>query len=128
MNLILWILQLLLSFVFLLGGTMMVMNSKDELKKKAGKRMAWVDSMSIGKVRAVGILELLIGLGLILPHLTGILAWLTPLAAFGYVCTTLSAAVLHASRGDGRRAIMTPLVFMLLAAFIAYGRFALVPA
>ena len=128
MNFILWILQLLLSFVFLLGGTMMVMNSKDELKKKAGKRMAWVDSMSLGKVRAVGVLELLIGLGLILPHLTGILAWLTPLAAFGYVCTTISAAVLHASRGDGRRAIMTPLVFMLFAAFDAYGRLVLVPA
>ena len=128
MNFILWILQLLLSFVFLLGGTMMVMNSKDELKKKAGKRMAWVDSMSLGKVRAVGVLELLIGLGLILPHLTGILAWLTPLAAFGYVCTTISAAVLHASRGDGRRAIMTPLVFMLFAAFVAYGRLVLVPA
>ena len=128
MNFILWILQLLLSFVFLLGGTMMVMNSKDELKKKAGKRMAWVDSMSLGKVRAVGVLELLIGLGLILPHLTGILAWLTPLAAFGYVCTTISAAVLHASRGDGRRAIMTPLVCMLFAAFVAYGRLVLVPA
>lgn len=128
MNFILWILQLLLSFVFLLGGAMMVMNSKDELKKKAGKRMAWVDSMSLGKVRAVGVLELLIGLGLILPHLTGILAWLTPLAAFGYVCTTISAAVLHASRGDGRRAIMTPLVFMLFAAFVAYGRLVLVPA
>lgn len=106
----------------------MVMNSKDELKKKAGKRMAWVDSMSLGKVRAVGVLELLIGLGLILPHLTGILAWLTPLAAFGYVCTTISAAVLHASRRDGRRAIMTPLVFMLFAAFVAYGRLVLVPA
>ena len=128
MNLLLWVLQLLLSAVFLLGGTMMVTNSKDQLKRKAGKRMAWVDSMSAGNVRAVGTLELLIGLGLILPHLTGILSWLTPLAAFGYVCTTVSAAILHAQRGDGTQAIVTPLVFTLIAAFVAYGRFALIPA
>ena len=128
MNLTLWILQILLSIVFFVGGRMMVMNSKEELKRKAGRRMAWVDSMSAGNVRSVGVLELLIGLGLILPHLTGILPWLTPLAAVGYVCTTFSAAILHAKRGDGRQAVITPLVFMLLAAFVAYGRLVLVPA
>lgn len=128
MNIVLWILQGLLALMFLMAGLMKATQSKDKLKESGGERMAWVDSMSAGAVRGIGILEFLIALGLILPMLTGILPWLTPLAAIGLVCTMVGAAALHVQRGDGAQAIMTNVVLLLLAAFVAYGRFVLLPA
>lgn len=128
MNIALWILPGLLAVMFLMAGMMKATKSKDELKEAAGENMAWVDSVSASNVRLIGILEVLIALGLVLPHLTGILPWLTPLAAVGLVCTMIGAAALHVQRGDGAQAIVTNLVLLLLAAFVAYGRFVLIPA
>ena len=126
MNIALWVLQAMLTMIFLVAGFEKVAKSKDELKKS--ERNAWVDSMSASSIRLIGILEILIAIGLILPHLTGILPWLTPLAAVGFVCTMIGAAILHTQRGDGAQAIVTNIVMLLLAAFVAYGRFILVPA
>ena len=128
MNIALWILQGLLAVMFLMAGIMKATKSKDELKEAAGENMAWVDSVSASNVRLIGMLEVLIALGLILPHLTGILPWLTPLAAVGFVCTMIGAAALHVQRGDGAQAIVTNIVLLLLAAFVAYGRLVLIPA
>ncbi|MEM7533941.1 MAG: DoxX family protein [Chloroflexota bacterium] len=126
MNIALWVLQAILTMIFLVAGFEKLAKSKDVLKKS--ERNAWVDSMSTSSIRLIGILEILIAIGLILPHLTGILPWLTPLAAVGFVCTMIGAAILHTQRGDGAQAIVTNIVMLLLAAFVAYGRFVLVPA
>ncbi|MFK7803502.1 MAG: DoxX family protein [Anaerolineae bacterium] len=128
MNIALWILQGLLALMFLFTGGQKATKSKDELKESGGDMMAWVDSLSDNNVRMIGVVELLIGLGLLLPQLTGILPWLTPLAAVGLVCTMIGAALLHSQRGDGAQAIITNVVIGLLAVFVAYGRFVLVPA
>lgn len=128
MNIVLWILQGLLAVAFLMAGFMKASSSKEQLKEKGGERMAWVDSLSASNVRLIGIVEILAGVGLILPQLTGILPWLTPLAAVGLVLTMIGAATLHVQRGDGSQAIVPNIVLLLLAAFVAYGRFVLVPA
>jgi uncharacterized membrane protein YphA (DoxX/SURF4 family) len=128
MNIFLWVLQLLLGAVFLVVGAMKVAKTPDELKAAGGGRMDWVESLSASSILAIGIVEALIGLGLILPHATGILPWLTPLAAVGLVCTMIGAAILHVQRKDGVQAIAPNIVLLLLAAFVAYGRFILVPA
>ena len=125
MNIVLWIVQGLLAVMFLMAGMMKATKSKDELKETAGDRMAWVDSLSASTVKSIGLLEVLIALGLILPQLTGILPWLTPLAAVGFVCTMIGAAALHVQRSESPA---TNIVLLLLAAFVAYGRFVLVPA
>lgn len=66
--------------------------------------------------------------GLILPQLTGILPWLTPVSAVGLVLTMMGAVILHMRRGDGVKAISVNIMLLLLAAFVAYGRFVLLPA
>ncbi len=58
---------------------------------------------------------------------TGILPWLTPLAAVGLVIVMVSASVFHASRRE-YPAIAFNFVFLALAAFVAYGRFIAIPA
>lgn len=128
MNIVLWVLQGLLAVMFLLAGFMKATKAKDEIKKTGGERMAWVDSVSDGNLKLIGILEVLIGFGLLLPQLTGILPWLTPLAAVGLVCTMIGALLLHLQRKDGAQALVTNIVLLLLAAFVAYGRFVLIPA
>ena len=126
MNIALWVLQLLLAALFLMAGFMKVTKSKDGLKESGGERMAWVDSLSDSNVRIIGVLEVLAGLGLVLPQLTGILPILTPLAAVGLILTMIGAMALHIRRGDGTQPIVMNVVLMLLAVFVAYGRFVLV--
>ena len=128
MNIALWILQVLLGLMFLAAGGMKASQSKEQIKASGGERMAWVDSVTDGQLRIIGILELLAGIGLILPWATGILPILTPFAAVGLVLTMIGAAALHIQRGDGAQAIVTNVVLLLLAAFVAFGRFVLVPA
>ena len=89
--------------------------------------MNWIDDVSAGTIRVIGILELLAGFGLILPQLTGILPWLTPLAAVGLILTMIGALAVNVRYGN-RAAIVENIVLLLLAAFVAYGRFVLVPA
>ena len=128
MNIALWVLQGLLAVMFLLAGFMKATKAKDEIKKSGGERMAWVDSVSDSNLKLIGILEVLIGFGLVLPQLTGILPWLTPLAAVGLVCTMIGALLLHLQRKDGTQSLVTNIVLLLLAAFVAYGRYVLIPA
>lgn len=127
MNVVLWILQGLLAVLFLLTGLMKVSRSKDALKALRGEEMNWVDEVSTSTIKGIGSLELLAGIGLILPHLTGILPWLTPLAAVGLILTMIGALTVNVRHGN-RVAIVENIVLLLLAAFVAYGRFLLVPA
>lgn len=74
----------------------------------------------------IGISEFLGGLGLLLPALTHILPWLTPLAAVGLAIILLLAIIFHARRGEGQ-GIVVNIVILALALFIAYGRFVVAP-
>ena len=114
--------------MFLMAGFMKASSSKEDVKEKGGERMAWVDDVSATNLRLIGIVELLAGVGLILPWLTGILPILTPLAAVGLVLTMIGAIALHVKRSDGAQSIVVNVVILLLAAFVAYGRFATLAA
>ena len=122
MNIALWIVQGSLALIFLMAGGMKIMRSKEKL----ATNMAWVEDFSTAQVRGIGILEILGALGLILPMVTGILPILTPLAAIGLVLDMIGAAITHVRRGENNM-VPVNVVLLLLAAFVAYGRFALVP-
>lgn len=120
MNITLWIAAGLLALAFLGAGTMKVLRSKEQL---AGAGMAWTEDFSAPMVKTIGTLEILGALGLILPALTGILPVLVPVAALGLAVTMAGAIIVHLRR---RETIVPPLVLLVLAAFVAIGRF-LVP-
>lgn len=125
MNIALWIVQGLLALVFLMGGFMKASKSREALKER-GQSMDWVDDFSDGQIRTIGILEILGAIGLILPALTGILPILTPVAAIGLGSIMVGAAITHLRRGESSVIVMN-LVLLVLALFVAYGRFVLVP-
>jgi len=78
MNIALWIAQGLLAAMYLMAGTMKTFQTA-----RAKELLPWAKNRSDGFVRFVGTSELLGALGLILPLVTGILPWLTPIAALG---------------------------------------------
>jgi uncharacterized membrane protein YphA (DoxX/SURF4 family) len=122
MNVILWIIQVLLAFVFLVTGTLKVIRTKEQLSAQMG----WVDNVSQPTVRLIGFLEILGAIGLILPSVTGILPWLTPLAAVGLALTMVGASLTHYRRMEFSRISLTT-VLLVLALFVAAGRFWIMP-
>lgn len=123
MNIAVWIVQILLGLAFLFSGAMKVFQPIDKLKAM----MAWVESLPPTAVRLIGVVEVLGAFGLVLPAATGILPFLTPLAAAGLVLTMLGAMTLHLRRGGETGNIVANLVLLALAAFVVYGRLVAVP-
>jgi len=77
-------------------------------------------------VRFIGVAEVLGGLGLVLPGLMRIQPGLTPLAAAGLALVTIGATAYQLAAGQVGSALFA-VVVGLLCAFVAYGRWRLVP-
>src|SRR4051812_31309764 len=86
------------------------------------KMMVWPGDVAPGMVRFVGIVEMLGAIGLILPVLTGMLAWLTPLAALGLSLIQVLAIGFHARRGETAKSPPLNLVLLALSLFVLWGR------
>ena len=119
MNVALWIVQALLAALFLFAGSMKFIMPIEEMTKQMPSMPGWF-------LHFIGVVELLGGLGLILPGLLRIKPGLTPLAAAGLVIIMIGATVIGFMIGPASGALI-PLIVGVLAAFVAYGRWRLVP-
>jgi uncharacterized membrane protein YphA (DoxX/SURF4 family) len=128
MNIVLLIIQVLLSLFFIALGFMHVSKPLAEIREMGDGRMHWVEDVGERNFKMIGTMEILGGIGLILPQLTGIMPWLTPVAALGLFLLMVAAAIFHLRRGDGMESLMINIVPGLLALFVAVGRFALLSA
>lgn len=120
MNVAVWVLQALLALAFLAAGAMKLAQPKEKLA--ANPNLAWTEDFSGSTIKAIGGLEALGALGLILPAVTGIAPVLTPLAAVGLVLVMIGAAITHGRRGE-QQAIVINAVLLILAAVVAWARF-----
>lgn len=123
MEVAIWIVQILTAIAFFFAGIGKLTQSREALIERG---MKYVEDLSLTQVRMIGTLEVLGALGLILPSLLNILPVLTPLAGIGLVIVMLGAMLTHLRRGETPM-IAVNLVLLLMAAFVAYGRFVLVP-
>jgi len=121
MNILLWVLQVLLSILFLYQGYLHF-----SVPPGLPPQMAWMYELPTGLHYFSGTAEILIGLGLILPGLTRIQTRLTPLAALGLVLVMIGAAVWQLTR-SAYADVVGNIVLMGLAGFVAYGRWKLSP-
>lgn len=119
MNKLLWVLQVLLALAFLAHGIMLIAPPPDIAVKMNEFLPRWFQLF-------LGVAEVLAAVGLTLPGLTRIQPKLVPAAALGVVIVMVSATVLHATRGEYSSAATT-FVLLLLAAFVAHGRWKRVP-
>jgi putative oxidoreductase len=111
-----WVLQVVLGLYFIVIGVMHFV-IPDGLPAQLG----WMYDLPTWAHWVSGIAEILGGLGLILPGLTGIRPELTPLAAAGLTVVMLLAAVYHLARGEAANIVVNLLV-AALTALIAYVR------
>jgi len=121
LNITLWILQALLAAFMIMAAVMKFM----PIEKMAPK-MHWMGEAPGIVVRLLGLIDLAGGLGLILPGLLRIKPRLTAWAAMGIVALMISAMIFHVSRGEAP-VIGVNIFALLIAAFIAWGRFKKVP-
>lgn len=120
MNVVLWILAAVLAAFFLAAGGVKLAQPKEKLA--ASPNMAWAHAFSPGALKAIGALEVLAAVGLILPAALGIVPVLVPLAATGLVLLMVGAAITHARRKEPS-AVATNVVLIALATVVAWGRF-----
>lgn len=114
MNVAYWIVAGPLALFYVYGGGVKVIRSPDQLRPM----MAWVDRVPLPAVRAIGVLEVLGAVGLVLPPLTGVAPWLALASAIGFVLLQIGAIPVHLTGGDRRIALNATLV--LAAAVTAW--------
>jgi uncharacterized membrane protein YphA (DoxX/SURF4 family) len=116
----LWAIQVLLAGLFIFAGGFKLVTPIEEMVKQMPV------ALSGTFLQFIGVCEVLGGLGLILPGLLRIKPGLTPLAAIGLVIIMIGATVISLMAPSPATALF-PFATGVLAAFVAYGRWKLVP-
>jgi len=119
MNIAIWIITGLLALAFIGAGLTKVSQPRAKL---AASGMAWTNDYSDAGVKLVGLAELLGGIGLILPAVTGIAPILVPIAAAALTVIMIGAVVWHVRANDTKGAVPS-LVLGILALVVAITRF-----
>lgn len=124
MNVLLWVIQAVLALQSFAGGAYKIFNFAEIAKMPA------IAALPRGAWTAMGAFEMLCAILLIVPAATKWMPSLTPLAAVALAVESLALAALYA-RYSLSLAATNPFVWVLvaalLAAFVAYGRYALRP-
>jgi putative oxidoreductase len=118
MNRLLWIAQWLLALLFVFAGAAKLVMPLQPIADQVG--------LPKGLLLFVGVMEVLGGLGLILPGLLHIRTGLIALAAFGLLIIMMGATMVTLQAGTIQMALF-PFATGLVTAFVAYGRWRLVP-
>lgn len=121
MNLALWIVTGLLAVVYLFSGGGKLIMTKEKIATLSASA-EWVEDFSPGSIKAIGALEILAAVGLILPAVLNIAPVLVPLAALGLVMIMVGAVIIRIRRHE-TKFMVADLVYLALAAFVAVGRF-----
>lgn len=116
MQIALWIASGFLAFAMVGAGGVKLVTPRTRLNE----RMRWARTWSDGSVKLLGFAEVLGGIGVVVPHLTGIAPVLTPIAAVCLVKLMLGAVKTHV---DLRESVAAPAFLAVLGVFVAVGRF-----
>jgi uncharacterized membrane protein YphA (DoxX/SURF4 family) len=118
MNRVLWVIQALLALIFLFAGGAKLAMPAAQLTAQTPLPATFL--------RFIAVMEILGGLGLVLPGILRIRVGLTPLAAAGLVMIMIGAVVVTIQTMGFATAAL-PFVTGLLALFVAWGRWRLRP-
>lgn len=116
MNRALWILQIVLGVYFVAIGVLHFI-----VPDGLPGTLSWMYDLSDTLHVISGTAEILGGLGLILPAVTGIRTELVPLAAAGLMLVMAGAVIYHLGRGEAINIVLN-IVMIALLGFVAYGR------
>ncbi|SFD62926.1 DoxX-like family protein [Actinopolyspora alba] len=120
MNLALWIVAGLLAVVMLVGGITKLFVPKEKLA--ATSNGGWTGDFGVGFVKTLGAVEVLAAVGITLPAAVDIAPVMVPVTAVCWVLLMIGAMITHLRRGE-RTAVVANLLYLAMAAFVAWGRF-----
>lgn len=121
MNIALWAVAGLLTIIYLMSGVVKLLVPTERLAN-FGPSSGWIHDFKPGTVKLIGVAEVLGAIGLMLPALFDIIPVLVPLAALGLALIMTGAVSVRIRRHEPRYALVD-LVYLVLIAFVAIGRF-----
>ena len=119
----LWVAQVLLALMFGAAGLMKLTTPMADL----GAMMNWVTVSPEPLVRFIGLVEVAGAIGVVVPALTRILPFLTPLAAAGFAVIQVLAIGTHATLGETASTLPINILLLALTLFVAWGRWKKAP-
>jgi DoxX-like protein len=122
-NGLLWIGQILLALGFLGAGYGHTVGFSSWSTRPG---MGWLAAVGRDQMRVIGGLEIVAAVGLVVPAATGVLPWLTPVAATALAVLMVLAIAFHARRAEGQSIVLNA-ILGVVAALVAYGRFIIAP-
>jgi hypothetical protein len=116
LNLILLIIQSLLAATFLWASYMKLFQSADKL----AAMWPWTANNQM-LVKGTGVIDLLAGIGIVLPTLVHIQPKLAVFTAYSIIALMIAASIFHITRGETNQ-IGFNIFVMALSVFVAWGR------
>lgn len=117
MNIIIWILQGLIAFIFLYSGYNKAYFDEITLVEKG---QTGVEGLSKWFIKFIGVAEVLGAIGLLAPALLKKYVFLTPLAAICLGLIMLPAAFIHYKRNEMKNVILNIVILIICAIVAAY--------
>ncbi|KAA0097542.1 DoxX family protein [Mycolicibacterium sp. P1-18] len=118
MNVVLWILAGILAVAMLGAGTLKLITPKDGLADKGME----LGDLPAGAIKGIGVLEVLGGIGLVVPALVHVAPVLVPWAAVGVAVVMAGAVAFHLRRKEVTGALPA-VALLVMALVVAWGRF-----
>ena len=122
MNIALWIVAGVFGIAYVAGGVVKLTMPYEKYAAKLG----WPGDFTPGNVRFMGVVEILGGIGLVLPGLVGVAPILVPVAA-SCMALYMAGAITERLRRGEYKELLGDLLFLAAMLFIAWGRFAIEP-
>ena len=121
MDIALWIAQGLLALAFLASGSAKLKDDHATFAASRPPGTSFAADLTEPTFKAIGALEVLGAIGVVLPWALDIAPVLTPIAAAGLAVVMVGAALTHLRRGE-RQPIVANLILLALALTVAIGR------
>jgi len=113
----LWIVNIIAALVFFAAGLMKAARSKEKVVVSG---MGWAETVPAAGVTAIGLIEVIGALGLILPIATGIAPYLAPIAAVGLAIVMVGAIVVHVRRKESAASAVVLLLLSVVSAVLGF--------
>ena len=115
-----WIVAGLAALIALFAGTVKLARTQEQLIAMGQK---YNEDLKPWQTKVIGAAEVLGGLGLVVPMLTGILPVLSPIAGIGIAILQAGAFVTHVRRGELKGLPVNVVIFALAGAAAVLGFF-----
>lgn len=123
LNILLWVSQLYIAISFIIYSYRKLFWTPIQLRTI----IEWHEDYPSYFVRLIGVIELLCGLGLVLPYISGIAPVLTIIDVFAMILFMIIAASFHIRRKEYTAIVKEEPHYILLLIFIAWGRLSQYP-